>query len=326
MKRTPSAVNALIAVNKPVGITSHDAVSRVRRAVGERRVGHAGTLDPAASGVLVMGIGQATRLLGLVTLDRKGYVARVALGSETTTDDNEGEVTAMADVDERFLDEGLARAALAGFVGEQDQVPPTYSAVSVDGRRAYDRARAGEEVVLAPRHVTVHSAELVGIERGENPCWIVALDVSKGTYVRSIARDLGRELGCYAHLDALVRTFSGPVALGACLELADLDAGGAALARERALDPVATLGLAARAVADSELDDVRNGRRISCGWVADAASQASASGRDAQRREPAEGVRVCLGSGGGLLGIWVRWGGRLVCETNFPQAIEGVRR
>ena len=368
----PSRTNALLAVEKPLGITSHDAVARVRRAVGERRVGHAGTLDPLASGVLVVGVGQATKLLGLLTLDEKTYRARIALGAQTSTDDAEGEVVWAGPVAPELLDEGFARGRVAALVGEWDQVPPAYSAVSVGGRRAYDRARAGEDVELAPRHVVVREARLVAVEApgaagsaggetgpdcgcarigaegptparecarigaggpeadpecariGETgaapvpagPVWVVDLAVSKGTYVRAIARDLGRELGCGAHLAGLVRTSAGPVGLGACLTLDELDRGGAALALERALDPVATLGLAARPLALEELADVRCGRRIALGQVSCA---------DGSCRAPRPGERVALVWEGGLVGVWRAQGRQLVCETNFPVAIEGVR-
>ena len=285
-------------------MTSHDVVSRVRRAVGEKRVGHAGTLDPAATGVLVVGIGQATKLLGLLTLDRKGYRATFQLGSETTTDDAEGEVTRTAEVPEELLCAPRAACEVAVLVGEHDQVPPQYSAVSVNGRRAYDAARAGEVLELAARRVRIFDARLVGVDRGAR-AWELDLDVSKGTYVRSIARDIGRELGCLAHVRELTRTFAGPVTLADCVSLSELEAGGAELVRERCLDPVAALGLPARELDVSEIADVTCGRRL-----------------DARDGEP---ERVALTFGGGLAGIWRREGGSLVCETNFPQAIEGVR-
>lgn len=315
MSRSPGALSALIAVDKPTGLTSHDVVSRVRRALGERRVGHAGTLDPAATGVLVMGVGQATKLLGLLALDRKGYRATLLLGSETTTDDGEGEVTRSARVDEALLDPRLAADTVSALVGEHEQVPPAYSAVSVGGRRAYAMARAGESVDLAPRHVTIHAASLVSVDPARR-AWVVDLDVSKGTYVRAIARDLGRELGCLAHVGELRRTFSGPVALGACVTLDELDSGGAGLVRERCLDPVRTLGLAARELGLDEIADVSCGRRIAPGRALDPSGG---------RRAPYMGERVALTLAGGLAGIWERRGDELVCVTNFPQAIEGVR-
>lgn len=283
--------------------------------MGERRVGHAGTLDPGASGVLVVGIGQASKLLGLLTLDRKGYCATFALGSETTTDDAEGEVARTAPVSDELFDLSVARTAIESLKGEKDQVPPVYSAISVGGKRAYALARAGEAVELAARRVTIYGAELVSVD-ADARTWTIDLDVSKGTYVRSIARDLGRELGCLAHVCSLCRTFSGPVGLDACVGLDELAERGCDLVRERCLDPVATLGLAARPLALAELADVTNGRPIAPGtvWAADGSARA-----------PEPGERVCLTFDGALAGIWERRGARLACQTNFPQAIEGVR-
>ena len=314
MSRRPSAFSALIAIDKPAGLTSHDVVSRVRRAVGEKRVGHAGTLDPAATGVLVVGIGQATKLLGLLTLDRKGYRATFALGAQTTTDDAEGEVIATADVPDELLDPVRAARELSRLVGACDQVPPRFSAVSVGGRRAYDAARAGEELELKARRVTIYGADLVGVD-AERRTWTVDLDVSKGTYVRSIARDLGQSLGCLAHVRDLRRTFSGPVTLEDCLSLDELAERGAELVHERALDPAATLDLPLRELSVDEIPDVMCGRRIPAGIVRDASGA----------RETFHGERVALVFGGGLAGIWRCEGRRLVCESNFPQAIEGVR-
>ena len=314
MSRKPSAFSALIAIDKPAGMTSHDVVSRVRRAVGEKRVGHAGTLDPAATGVLVVGIGQATKLLGLLTLDRKGYRATFRLGSETTTDDAEGEVTRTAPVPDELLDLGSAKFEVAEMRGEQDQVPPSFSAVSVGGRRAYDAARAGEELELAARRVRVFDARLLSVD-ADAKSWELSLDVSKGTYVRSLARDLGRKLGCYAHVSSLRRTFSGPVTLADCVTLDELEARGAELVHERCLDPVRVLGLPERALGLDEVVDVMNGRGISLGEVRD----------DCASRVPNPGERVALTLCGGLAGIWRREGRSLVCESNFPQAIEGVR-
>ena len=313
MARRPSAFSALIAIDKPAGMTSHDVVSRVRRAVGERRVGHAGTLDPAATGVLVVGIGQATKLLGLLTLDRKGYRATFRLGAQTTTDDAEGEVLRTAEVPGELLDGRVAAARVAALVGEQDQVPPAFSAVSVGGRRAYDAARSGEALELKPRRVRVYDARLLGVDPEERS-WELELDVSKGTYVRSIARDLGRDLGCYAHVSALRRSFSGPVTLADCLTLEELEAGGAALAQERALDPVTVLGLAERPLDVAEISAVSNGRPIPVG---------RARGRYAAQ-VPTRGERVCLTWDHALVGIWERRGGQLACQANFPQGIVGV--
>ena len=311
-------MNALLAVNKPLGMSSHDVVNRVRRAVGERRVGHAGTLDPAASGVLVVGIGQATKLLGMLTLDRKSYRARIEFGSQTDTDDAEGEVIKRADVPAELCDAAFAEATLAALVGEHDQVPPAYSAVSVGGKRAYAIARAGAEVELSSRRITINEASLVSVEGGDSTAplvWEADFDVSKGTYIRSIARDLGLSLHTCAHLCGLVRTSAGALTLADCVELDELAERGGELVAERMLDPVAVLGLPARAVDIAEIADISCGRRIPMGVVATAEGS----------REPKPCEKVALVWDGALVGIWERRGTDLVCSVNFPQAIEGVR-
>ena len=197
----------LVVVDKPGGITSHDVVGRVRRLAGTRKVGHAGTLDPMATGVLVLGIDRATRLLGHLMLTEKTYAATVRLGVTTTTDDAEGEVVETRPVD---VSEAEVRDALGCFVGEIDQVPSAVSAIKVDGRRAYDRVRAGEDVELAARRVTIHDLTVHEV-RGAD----VDLEVrcSSGTYVRAIARDAGAALGVGGHLVALRRTAVGPFGL-----------------------------------------------------------------------------------------------------------------
>jgi tRNA pseudouridine(55) synthase len=197
-------------------MSSHDVVNHVRRALGEKRVGHAGTLDPLASGVLVVGVGQGTRLMGLLTADTKSYVARIAFGTQTATDDAEGEVVLSAEPPADVLSREFAAGVVSGLEGEQDQVPPSFSAISVGGVRAYDRARKGQEVELKSRRVSILSAVLLDVVADGpdgQPCWDCAFTVSKGTYVRSIARDLGVSLGSAAHLVELRRTASGAPAL-----------------------------------------------------------------------------------------------------------------
>ena len=204
--------SGLVVVDKPGGMTSHDVVSRVRRMAGTRKVGHAGTLDPMATGVLVLGVERATRLLGHLMLTEKAYDATVRLGATTTTDDAEGEVLAAASTS--GLDEATVRAAAAAFVGTLQQVPSAVSAVKVDGRRAYARERAGESVELPPRTVTVHELVVHDVRLGDD---VVDLDVavrcSSGTYIRAIARDLGAALGVGGHLSSLRRTAVGPFTL-----------------------------------------------------------------------------------------------------------------
>ena len=201
----------MLVVEKPAGPTSHDVVARVRRLAGQRRVGHGGTLDPPATGVLVVALGRATRLLPFLPMEPKRYRARVAFGSETDTLDAAGTVTETADATR--VDAGAVREALAKFLGEQDQVPPAVSAIKQGGERLYRKARRGEAVEPAPRRVTIHALELVSFAQGgpdgSPPCAVLDVTCSGGTYVRALARDLGRALGTRAHLAALRRTAVG---------------------------------------------------------------------------------------------------------------------
>lgn len=259
-KRKPSQLNLLLAVDKPVGCTSHDVVGMVRRAVNERRVGHAGTLDPLASGVMVIGIGQATRLLGMLTLDTKAYVADISFGYETNTDDAEGEKTQVVAPRPQLYEEEYARGVLAGFVGKQSQVPPAFSAISVNGVRAYKAARAGEEVQLEPREIEVYAAELIHISQGCcGPVWTVAFSVSKGSYIRALARDIGRAADCAAHVSALRRTASGSISLGSCVALSGLDA---EVAQAHALDPVHALGYERLDAPEDQLSKILSGQAL----------------------------------------------------------------
>jgi tRNA pseudouridine55 synthase len=198
-----TAPDGLLVVDKPAGWTSHDVVARVRRLAGTRKVGHAGTLDPMATGVLVLGIGRATRLLGHLSLTDKSYDATIRLGVTTVTDDAEGEVLVERDPS----GVGDVTAALAALTGEIDQVPSSVSAVKVDGVRSYARVRAGQDVELKARRVTVSRLEVLE-RRGAD--LDVRVDCSSGTYVRALARDLGEALGVGGHLTALRRTRVGP--------------------------------------------------------------------------------------------------------------------
>ena len=198
------APDGLVVVDKPAGWTSHDVVARLRRLAGTRRVGHAGTLDPMATGVLVVGIGRATRLLGHLAGQDKEYDATIRLGVSTTTDDAEGEVIEQRDAS--GVDDDSLAAAMAALTGPIEQVPAAVSAVKVGGVRAYKRARAGETVELAARPVTVAAFDLLA-RRGADVDVHVAC--STGTYVRALARDLGAALGVGAHLTALRRTRVG---------------------------------------------------------------------------------------------------------------------
>jgi tRNA pseudouridine55 synthase len=211
----------LIVVDKPQGITSHGVVARMRRICGTRKVGHGGTLDPMATGVLIVAVGKATKLLTYVSGLDKSYAATIRLGQATVTDDAEGEVTASEDAS-GVADEAI-QAGLVAMTGDIDQVPSAVSAVKIDGQRAYKRVREGETVELKARRVTIASIE-VGAIRREGPFVDVDVDVScsSGTYIRAIARDLGDALGVGGHLTALRRTRIGGFGLDTAATLETL--------------------------------------------------------------------------------------------------------
>jgi tRNA pseudouridine55 synthase len=261
----------LVIVDKPGGITSHGVVSRVRRLAGTRKVGHAGTLDPMATGVLVLGVDRATRLLGHLMLTEKGYDATIRLGVATNTDDAEGEV--IATVSAGHLTEEAIREALAVFVGDIEQVPTAVSAIKVDGKRAYAMVRAGEEVELKARPVTIHELTVHEVRRvsadGDNATLeltrtteLVDVDVSvrcsSGTYIRAIARDLGAALGVGGHLTALRRTAVGPYTLEHARTLEQLN-------EEFELLDIATAARAAfpaYELDEEQAQEVRYGRKL----------------------------------------------------------------
>ncbi|TXK17322.1 tRNA pseudouridine(55) synthase TruB [Homoserinibacter sp. GY 40078] len=212
--------SGLLLVDKPAGITSHDVVARTRRIAGTRKVGHAGTLDPMATGLLLVGIDSTTRLLTyLVGLDKE-YTATIRLGESTDTDDAEGTTTARIDAG-GVADSAIA-SGIAALTGPIEQVPSSVSAIKVDGRRAYDRVRSGEDVQLAARSVTIEEFALLSTRR-DGP--VVDLDVrvvcSSGTYIRALARDLGAGLGVGGHLTALRRMRVGPFSVADAIELPD---------------------------------------------------------------------------------------------------------
>lgn len=216
-----SVRSGLVIVDKPGGWTSHDVVARVRRLAGTRRVGHAGTLDPMATGVLVVGVEKATRVLGHLARTEKAYDATVRLGQSTTTDDAEGEVTASTSA--RGITERGVLAALPAFKGRLQQVPPKVSAVKVDGQRSYRRTRAGENVELPSREVTVYALAARDARRdGDTLDVDISLVCSSGTYVRAVARDLGASLGVGGHLVRLRRTRVGPYHAEEARTLAEL--------------------------------------------------------------------------------------------------------
>jgi len=260
-------------VDKPQGWTSHDVVGRMRRIAGTRKVGHAGTLDPMATGVLVLGINKATRLLTYIVGTSKTYTATIRLGESTITDDAEGEVVATVSA-AAVTDEDI-HAGVAALTGEIQQVPSSVSAIKVNGERAYARVRSGEAVKLAARPVTIHRFDVQDIrrERGGN---VVDLDVtvecSSGTYIRALARDLGSSLGVGGHLTALRRTHVGPYTLDQArtleelaedLEVFEMSQAARALMPNRELSP-------------EETTEISFGRRIAAGAPAGSAEAATA--------------------------------------------------
>ncbi len=212
--------SGVVVVDKPAGVTSHQVVGHLRRLLGTRRIGHAGTLDPMATGVLILGVNRATRLLGHLALHDKRYLATVRLGQGSTTDDADGEITAVADAS-GIVPEDL-EPALASLRGRIQQVPSAVSAIKVNGKRAYDLARRGMAVELKAREVEVTRLDVLAFRPGEGVLDVdIDVECSSGTYIRAIARDLGKSLGVGGHLTALRRTRVGDYDLSVAVELGE---------------------------------------------------------------------------------------------------------
>ena len=243
--------DGLLLVDKPAGLTSHDVVDVARKALRTRRIGHAGTLDPFATGLLVLLVGRATRLLPYLDAEPKVYEARIAFGTETDTDDLHGTPVREAPLP----DDATIDAAVARLTGTLEQIPPRYSARRVDGERAYARARRGEEVELAPTRVTVHEWR---ITRRQADLLDAVITCSGGTYIRSLARDLGRLTGSAAHLAALRRVGSGCFSVSEAVSLDVL--------REGTAEPLPAVrafpALPERTLDESEMQRVRNGNPV----------------------------------------------------------------
>ena len=215
-----SAESGVVVVDKPAGVTSHHVVGRLRRLLGTRRIGHAGTLDPMATGVLILGVNRATRMLGYLALHDKRYLATVRLGQGSTTDDADGEVAAVADAS--GITPSDLEPAFAALRGRIQQVPSAISAIKVNGKRAYDLARRGVEVELKAREVEVTRLDVLASHPGEGILDVdIDVECSSGTYVRAIARDLGKSLGVGGHLTALRRTRIGSYDLSMAVELGE---------------------------------------------------------------------------------------------------------
>ena len=277
-------IDGFLVIDKPEGLTSHDVVQRVRRIANQRRVGHLGTLDPLATGVLPIALGEATKLSQLLTHGAKSYRGKVQLGVETTTYDREGEVVARTDGP--WPTRAELEKALSAFAGEIEQVPPPYSAVKQGGQAAYRRARRGEEVKLEPRRVSISRVELTSYEP---PLVSLEVDCSAGTYLRSMAHDLGAALGTGAHLHELCRTRSGPFQLSQSITPGR--AGGAGRARRGPGHPHA------RRHGAADLRD-RRARRAARAQRRPARPPGD-QGRPIRRRAPARPRGASRGSGRG---------------------------
>jgi tRNA pseudouridine55 synthase len=253
------AVHGWLILDKPLGMTSTKALSIARRLLNANKAGHAGTLDPLATGVLPLAFGEATKTVPYLVDARKIYRFTVGWGAETTTDDTEGSFTRTSDL--RPSAEAIVRA-LPSFVGRVMQVPPAFSAIKVDGERAYDLARDGEDVQLAPRIAHIHRLELVETP-GEGHA-VFEMVCGKGTYVRAFARDLGRALGCLGHVQALTRLRVGPFGLNAAISLEKLEESAKDHAAKRLLMPLATAldDIPGLAVTDQEAAQLRLGQAI----------------------------------------------------------------
>ncbi|MGN6763225.1 MAG: tRNA pseudouridine(55) synthase TruB [Leifsonia sp.] len=292
--------SGLILIDKPAGITSHDVVSRVRKAAGTRKVGHAGTLDPMATGLLILGINSSTRLLTYIVGADKEYLATIRLGAASTTDDAEGELLAPAS--QEALDAVTAEAIAAGIAeltGEIEQVPSSVSAIKVDGKRAYARVRAGEQVELEPRAVTVSEFELLEIRREPGAVDLeVRVVCSSGTYIRSLARDLGAGLGVGGHLTALRRTRVGAYDVRDAHDLATLDAEAALIP---AVDAAGRL-FETLELTEQQAIDLTHGRRIHL----------------ADREGPGGGPVAAIAPTGALVGLIEFRGKEARTLVNFP--------
>jgi tRNA pseudouridine55 synthase len=265
---------AVHILNKPLGWTSHDVVAKARKLLGTRKVGHTGTLDPLATGVLVLLSDESTKLVPFLEKASKDYIGYVSLGAGTATLDAEGPIVAQGSGRnaEQNLDAGYFRTVLRKFVGTQMQLPPNYSAIHVNGQRAYDLARAGKEVKLEPRAATIYSLELREIlpkmrvgtmyppALGEFATLEIAASVSSGTYIRSLARDIGFELATVAHLAGLIRTRVGRYTLADAVEIGDLRP-------EQGLPDLSALEFPVLELSAKQAREVRDGKRIPCDAV-----------------------------------------------------------
>jgi len=286
-RKRDAGIDGVLVVDKPAGMTSHDVVDRIRKSLGTRRVGHAGTLDPDATGVLILGVGRATRFLSYAQSSPKRYLTTAVFGVTTTTQDASGEVIERRPVD---ISEDDVRAAAAKHTGELDQIPPMVSAVRVGGERLYKKARRGEEVERAARPVIIYELDVLSYSE-KPPEAVLDVRCSAGTYVRTLVHDIGASLGCGAHLRSLRRTEAGGFNEADTVELDAVDS--------RHLLPLADT---VRDLTRLEIDDdaarlVANGRRL-----------------ELLSEDLVDGEHLALINGGDLVAVYARKGRELVPE------------
>ncbi len=243
----------VLNINKPVGMTSHDVVSVLRKKTGIKQIGHTGTLDPFAEGVLPICIGKATRLIEYMA-DDKEYLATVQFGASTTTYDIEGEKIFTTD---KKISEQEILSELKNFEGEIEQIPPIYSAIKINGKKLYEYARNGETVDIKPRKVFIENSKLTHFDETKQEAQIL-IKCSKGTYIRSIANDLGRNLGVGGYLTKLVRTQAGNFRIENSIELDELDV------EKHLINPIEMINLPIINVDNNQLTDIKNGKSIPC--------------------------------------------------------------
>lgn len=291
--------SGILLVDKPTGITSHDVVARSRRARGTRKVGHAGTLDPMATGLLIVGVEQATRLLTFIVGCDKTYIATMRLGETTTTDDADGDTVTVADqaavagVTDDRISEGIAE-----LTGRISQVPSKVSAIKVNGKRAYDLARQGVDVELKARDVTVSRFDVTAVRRTDNHIDLdVVVDCSSGTYIRALARDLGSALGVGGHLTMLRRTRIGGFDVAQAVAVDALEE-----AKLVAPAEVATAVMGRIDVTDEVARDLRHGKRV-------------------ESPESFDALRAAIAPDGSLIGVVERRGSTMKSVMNMPEEV-----
>jgi len=301
-RRGATELAGVLPIDKPAGLTSHDVIAALRTATGERRIGHSGTLDPMATGLLLVLVGRATRLERYLVGCDKRYDARIVFGKATDTLDAEGAVVETADVPPEVADPVHAQQILAGFIGPQGQMPPAYSSIKRDGVISHRLARAGGTPVLEPRQIVVNEASLLSIS-ANGRAWDVSFSVSKGTYIRALARDIGLAAGTVAHLGALRRTRIGTIDVEAALSLEDAVAAGQARSLlEHMLDPVEVLGFP---VVEVDPVSVKDGRAL-----------------PAEDGAFADGALVSVVGEDALLGVYRAEGTQLIPEAVMVPGVE----